>query len=176
MTKLAVVAYPLLGDVDRQWIDSTRIKHDPQVRLIAAHFTLVFPVDFDADAATAHVRSVVGAAAPISFVIKHARAVRDQPGAGGHVFLVPDDGYPELVALHDRLYDGPFRQYLRREVPYVPHITVAAHAVFERCVAIAQELLADARFPEGRIESIELIRVEADAVRCIASLSLGAID
>ena len=44
-TVLAVVAYPRLDDVDRQWIESVRSTWDPQADRMTAHFMLAFPAD-----------------------------------------------------------------------------------------------------------------------------------
>ena len=45
-----------------------------------------------------------------------------------HVFLVPDVGLGRLVTLHDRLYAGQLTVYLRLDLPFVPHVTIAALA------------------------------------------------
>src|SRR5437588_8519551 len=113
MTKLAIVAYPVLAGSDHQWIEANRAQHDPQARRIRAHFTLLFPAQVDLEAVTAHAQAVCGALRPIPFTIKHAEAVHDAPGAGGYVFLVPETGNSEIVALHDRLYNGALRAHLR---------------------------------------------------------------
>jgi 2'-5' RNA ligase len=170
---VAVVAYPLFGEADQRWIDSTRAQHDPQANLIGAHFTLVFPIDADADAVVVHVRSVISEAAPIPLVVKEVRAVPNHSGVGGHVFLVPDGGYPELVALHDRLYEGPLlRDHWLRDIPYVPHMTVATFPAFERCVALAQELDSVRRVVLGSVQSVDVVHVRAETVRTIASFRL----
>jgi len=41
--KLAIVAFPSVDEVDRQWIESFRSQHDPQASRLGVHFTLVFP-------------------------------------------------------------------------------------------------------------------------------------
>jgi 2'-5' RNA ligase len=175
MMKLAVVAYPTLGEADRQWVEAMRAQHDPQARLIGAHFTLVFPTDADPESLAQHVRSVASDAALIPFVARKARAIRDPSEGGGHVFLVPDAGYGELVALHARLYVGPLADRLRLDIPYVPHITVAAHPLFERCVEVAQDLAAENRVVRGRLESLDLVSLGPDTVACLASFALGPV-
>jgi hypothetical protein len=45
VARIAVVAYPTLDQQTLDWIDSIRVRYDPQARRIPAHFTLVFPVD-----------------------------------------------------------------------------------------------------------------------------------
>ena len=45
MARIAVVAYPTVDQQTLDWIDSIRVRHDPQARRIPPHFTLVFPVE-----------------------------------------------------------------------------------------------------------------------------------
>jgi 2'-5' RNA ligase len=172
MPKLAVVAYPVLNETAGLWIHVTRAAHDPQAHLIAAHVTLVFPTVADPEALADHIRSVVGELGPITLAMGEVRAVRDQLGAGGHVCLVPNTGSAELVGLHDRLYEGFLRDRLRHDIPYVPHVTIAAHTDFGRCLHLARELDVERPIARGRIEAIDLIEVGADAVRTLASFSL----
>jgi hypothetical protein len=58
MSKIAVVAYPKLEDSDRRWIESVRAQHDPQARLIRAHFTIVFPAEASPDVVVGHTAAV----------------------------------------------------------------------------------------------------------------------
>ena len=104
MIQLAVVSYPRLDEDDRQWIESIRATHDPQAGRIPAHVTLVFPARVSVGDIAAEVANAAGMNAPIPFVIRHATAVRNMFGNGGHVFLVPDEGGAEIVNLHDQLY------------------------------------------------------------------------
>ena len=92
-----------------------------------------------------------------AFVVRSARAVREVSRPGGHVFLVPEEGAAEIVALHDRLYSGAFHSSLRSDIPYLPHITVAAGSEWHRCEALANDLNRDVRVVGGRVEAIELL-------------------
>ena len=175
MTKLAVVAYPVLADSDHRWIEGIRAQHDPQARLIRAHFTLVFPAEIDPEAVIAHAYAVCGTTRPIPFAIRQAEAVHGAPEAGGHVFLVPEAGHSEIGALHDRLYDGVLRAQLREGARFVPHITVAASPDFERCLVLAQELNLMRPNIEGAIERVEVVAVSPDPVQSLATVALGGI-
>jgi 2'-5' RNA ligase len=175
MTKLALVAYPALTDPDHRWIEGIRVQHDPQAHLIRAHFTLVFPAEIDPEVVIAHASVVCGDTRPILFAIKQAEAVRDAPEAGGHVFLVPEAGYSEIGALHDRLYEGVLRAHLREGARFVPHITVAAYPDFERCLVLAQELNLVRPNIEVTIDRVEVVAVSPDQVQSLATVALGGI-
>jgi 2'-5' RNA ligase len=170
---IAVVSYPRLDEVDRQWIESIRAAHDPQATRLGVHFTLVFPVEAPAAAVTAEVSAVAQSTGAIAFTINYAEAVRDVFGGGGHVFLVPDEGLEEIATLHDRLYGGLLRPHLRADIPFTPHMTVAANADLTWCESLAQELNRDRRSIRGTLEGIELVHVDTPRVNSIAAFVLG---
>jgi 2'-5' RNA ligase len=175
MTELAIVAYPSLDDADRSWIESIRAQHDPQASRIEAHFTLVFPVDVSPGPVAAHTSLVVKLARPISFAVRHARAVGNAVGGGGQVFLVADEGYDEIVKLHDRLYEGLLRPYLRKDVPFVPHLTVAANPDFPWCEGFAEDVNVAQRIVRGALRSIELVDVGTTRVRSVMTFRFGGL-
>lgn len=71
------MSYPGLADADRRSIESIRDAHDPQATLLAAHVTLVFPVDVAPDNVGLDVAAVADTVVPIRFVIRSAKAVRE---------------------------------------------------------------------------------------------------
>jgi 2'-5' RNA ligase len=164
MPQLAVVSYPILDEADRRWVESIRASHDPQAARLAAHFTLVFPADVPLGEVAVEVAAVARSTAPIRFIIRRAKPVRDTVGDGGHVFLVPDEGAHAIATLHDQLYRGVLRPHLRKNVPFVPHITVAAALDFSRCEALVQDLNRNARTLGGVLESVELVDVAGTVV------------
>lgn len=166
MPQVAIVSYPVLGVADRRWVESIRANHDPQAADLAAHFTLVFPADVAPGDLAVEVAAAAGSAAPIPFVIRCAKAVRDAFGRGGRVFLVPHEGADEITTLHDRLYSGVLRPHLREDIPFVPHITVAAGRDLGWCEAIAAELNRDPRTMAGVLESLELVDIVDGTVSC----------
>lgn len=173
-TRLAVVAYPVLADADRSRIESIRALHDPQARLIACHFTLVFPAEVELEPLLAHTRRVCENARPVRFVIRKTRAVREVSRLGGHVFLVPDDGHAEIVALHQRLYDGGVRGTLRAGQPFVPHITVAADNDFAQCLALEEKWNLETMAIGGTVDRVDVLAVSADRVQSLAAYPMGA--
>lgn len=177
MTTLAIVSYPRLDDADSRWVESVRKRHDPQASLLAAHFTLVFPVDADLSQVVAHAAHVAAAAPHIRIQLRRAEAVRDVVrDSGGHVFLVPHEGSAEIAALHDRLYDGVLKPHVRSDLPFVPHITVAAYSRYERCEALAVELNAAPLLICGTIDGIEVVETAMGEVRCLLRIPLGGAE
>jgi 2'-5' RNA ligase len=172
VTILACVAYPTLAESDHRRIESFRALHDPQASRIAAHFTLVFPVELAAQPAVEHVSAVLRGARAIAFVLRRAEAVADLVAGGSHVFLVPEEGGERIVALHDQLYGGPLRPFSRQDIPFLPHITIGAAATHEECQRLADELNRETIAVEGVLEQVDLIEVTKEGVQPVVRFSL----
>ncbi len=160
---LAIVAYPQLSDDDRRWIEEVRRAHDPQSRLIAAHFTLVFPVEVRAADLVKHARTVLADLQQFSFVLAEARTVKSAVGKGAHVFLVPNHGATRITDLHDRLYSGLLESHLRTDIPFIPHITVAAHDDVDECARLVAILTEQSREIRGEVTGVDVVQGEAEA-------------
>ena len=109
---IAVVAYPRLDVADTRAVEAIRTALDLQARRIAAHVTLVFPVDLQPAYVAPHCAAVAASSRPIPFVIRKAMARREPDSAGGRVFYVPEEGAEGTSALHRRLYDSPLKMHL----------------------------------------------------------------
>ena len=173
--KVAIVAYPTLDDHDRARIESIRRTHDPQASRIAVHFTLVFPVDAAPDDLTAEMSAAAAVLSPIPFTIRCTEVVRDVFGGDFQLFLVPEDGAPQITALHDRLYAGTLRPRLRSDIAYIPHMTIAAAKDRASCERVVDELGLRSLTVTGTLESISLVDLSQDAVQIIASFQLGGM-
>jgi 2'-5' RNA ligase len=102
-------------------IEPYRRRFDPMADALPAHVTLVypFPTNLTVMQLASHIRRVVGnwPSLPVSF--------RDVEGIlGEFVFLMLRDRADAIVALHDKLYRGILRAYLRVDIPYLPHVTL----------------------------------------------------
>ena len=124
---------------DSAWIEAIRKRYDPQQQMVEPHVTFVFPFEGTSPAeVVAHAEAVARDARPIAFLLSKAAAVRDLDGPGSHLFLLPEDGAPEMRALHARLYSGLLAQKLHPTAKYLPHVTVGAfqrHDDAERAAA-----------------------------------------
>jgi 2'-5' RNA ligase len=172
LRRLAVVAYPILSDDDRQWIESIRARYDPLAPRLAAHLTLVFPTEVAPAPVVAQVRQSLRAAASMAVVLRRAIAFRDPIGDGHYIFLLSEEGHQQLLALHDALYDGILAGHRRRDIPFVPHITVGAHPQLDECERIADQLNEERRTLRARINSLDVIEVHGSTARTIAKIPL----
>lgn len=173
---LFVIANPHFSETDRDWIDGVRAVHDTAKHgLVPPHVTIVFGIAaLDGAALASHVAAVARRFEPFDASFPGLRAMRDRLSPASHVMLVADEGCDELVALHNRLYEGPLARELRADIPFVPHVTIA------RCDALstAEKLLLDLSVGRstfrGRIEELFVLEVEGNAVVDSQSVALGA--
>jgi hypothetical protein len=171
---LLALAYPKLAPGDLAWIEALRTAHDPAHGLVAAHFTLVFPVaGMDAASFSAAIRQQLQGCAPLSFVLRSALPVKDVIGPTTDVYLVPDEGFGALVRLHDRLYAGQLAGQLRLDIPYIPHITIARSLDPFACKGLADDLNARTIALAGTITALDIVLHEEGAVQTLERVGLG---
>jgi 2'-5' RNA ligase len=170
--KLAIVGFPDLDADDRHWIESFRAVHDPQAARLSVHFTLVFPLEARLEDLEAEAVAVADVTAPIDFEIQRADVVVDRLGQGSHIFLVPDEGAANIVALHERLYSGVLKPQRRNDVPYLPHLTVGLAADTLGALELAASLDIGARLVRGQLGALDIVDVSAPRVRSVGTYPL----
>jgi len=170
--KIAVVAYPRLRTTDRDWIEAFRAQHDPQSSKIRVHFTLVFPVEVIPSALATDIRTAATATDALTFAVRHAAVVRDALTGDHHIFLVPDQGAAELVALHDRLYAGTLAAHLRSDIQFAPHMTIGTASDRETAERFAEAAHVH-HVVRGTVETLTLVDVGQTTVTTIATYDLG---
>ncbi|MSO56946.1 MAG: 2'-5' RNA ligase family protein [Acidobacteria bacterium] len=171
----AIVAFPSLEDSERQWIESIRAKHDPQARRIGAHFSLLFPTVLSRRVIEAQAARVAAATEPIKVVLHRAGVAPDSVAAGDHVFLMPDEGRDQITQLHDRLYEGALQAHLRKDLPFRPHMTIAARPTIDPLHLLAADINASTRNIRGFLAEIVLMEVTPTAIQPVAHFPLGAL-
>lgn len=172
---LLVLGYPTLAEDDLAWIQSLRAAHDERYfRLVDPHFTFVFPVaGMDERPFKAHVSERVGGFRRIDFALRSALTVQDHTGEFWHLFLVPDEGFSEIVKLHDRLYTGPLAEHLRLDIPFIPHIGIGNAVDPLACKRLADELNAEGFELRGTIESLDVATYDGSNVTTLERVELA---
>jgi 2'-5' RNA ligase len=138
---LVIVSRLEIGPADRKWIEGIRRDHDPQRAIIDAHFTHVFPFASSPIAEViSHAAAIAASTDVVSFQLSKVAAVRDSTAPRTLVFLLPTEGELEIRRLHDRLYSGFLAPMLRADIPFVPHVTVAAFDRNDEAERMANDL------------------------------------
>jgi len=91
-----VLAYPKISNDDLKWVQSIRDEHDElYAKVVAPHFTLVFPAGVESAALIAHVKREATQCSAFPFILRCAVLEKDAFNEYTHVFLVPDEGYSD---------------------------------------------------------------------------------
>jgi 2'-5' RNA ligase len=155
---LLALSYPTLNDHDLEWIQSIRIKHDMNFKMLAPHFTLIFPEeDIEQDQFIDHVSEVVRNENRINFMIKCAFVNYSASEKSWYLFLVPDSGFSDIMRLHDKLYSGILTGRMRLDIPFIPHMTIGHFDDGEACKSVADEINATSFEVSGLISSIDIV-------------------
>lgn len=56
------------------------------------------------------------------------------------MFLEVDRGRKQIEELHDRLYTGPLLQFLKEDIPYIPHVTVGRKESAKLAAEVVKEI------------------------------------
>jgi len=171
---LAVVNYPSLSKADFQWIQSIREKQDKLLfNVVDPHFTFVFPTEIiDLEILSHHIQNVSEQFEPFEFIARCV-TVGDPAFLGNaHVFLIPDEGFSNIVKIHDAFYKGPLQSKLRLDLPFVPHIGIASDPSLEVCKKLVDELNAQDFEIRGRVKSFDIIEYDDRGTKTIQKIQL----
>ena len=172
---LAVVSYPTISDNDFCWLQSIRQKHDHLFfQVVAPHLTIVFPTD--ALAQSTFIEHVAGKMSLFhSFEVVFRCAILGDPDfmEHAHAFLIPDEGFSQVVRLHDALYTGPLAGELRLDLPFIPHVGIASTRTREECKAIVDHLNEGKFEVRGHVDAIDVIGYDAERVWTIERFTLS---
>jgi 2'-5' RNA ligase len=153
----ALVHFPT---VDATQIDELRRKHDPQVDLIAPHITIMFPVpdSLGKPRLVSHIVNVLRGCKQFSVSLQGLEQSWDNC-----LFLVLQEGRAEVIRLHDYLYTGMLAPFLRRDIPYVPHVTLGAFADdTKRCSDALRDSTRLRLKYQCVVDRLHLVRIDND--------------
>ncbi|MDX2220039.1 MAG: 2'-5' RNA ligase family protein [Burkholderiales bacterium] len=137
-----IVWFPEFSAQTAQAIATLRNAHDPLAATLAPHLWLVFPfaAHLNATQLTAHIRRRTARWPQMPVVFSGIRNLKDE-----FVLLNARTGAGSVVALHDRLYGGILAPYLRDDMDYLPHVTLARSTdpqIFASALDMAESNLA----------------------------------
>jgi len=162
---LCVVAFPAMSEADSQWIQAIRARYDPQYDEIAPHVTLLFPTEaFELDELAAHVEDVARDVEAFDLKIRCALPYQGPLSSRFYLFLVPDEGFSNLVRLHDQLCQCAYPDRTRIDVPFIPHVTVGVFDDGTECKRTADRLNLQRFEISSRVSALSIVPGEGDAV------------
>jgi len=170
---LVVVNYPNISERDYAWIQAIRAEHDIYYEIVSPHFTFVFPSSTTDEAGfVGHIKRRTKGVKRIRFVLRCALVVKDCLSKYTHVFLMPDDGFSDIVRLHDRLYTGLLASELRLDIPFLPHIGIGSAIAPEACKGLAENLNEGNFSIEGTIDTLDIASFGGKSMKTIERIQL----
>jgi 2'-5' RNA ligase len=170
---LAVVNYPKIKASDHQWIDDFRKLNDDYYDLMDTHFTFVFPTfNVEKEKFIDEVKKQAEGIQKFNFRIKCAIRNNDRVLECFHVLLVPDQGFSEIVKLHDKLYSGLFKPYERLDLDFIPHMGIANSKDPKECKRMVDEVNAMEIDVFGTIDQLDIIEYKDKRISTIEGVKL----
>lgn len=114
--------FPQFSSQTTPTMANIRKQFDPLATSLPPHLWLVFPfaAHLNVIQLTAHIRRRTSVWPQLPVVFAGVRNLKDE-----FVLLNARTGAASITALHDRLYGGVLAPFLRDDIDYAPHITLA---------------------------------------------------
>jgi 2'-5' RNA ligase len=175
VSRLLIVAYPKISKSDFEWIQDNRRRYDELSYLAAPpHFTLFFPSDeFKSDDLLQTTTLNIGSFSSFQFSLRSAIIMPPVVGEYSYVFLVPDEGFSQIIQLHDKIYSKELRSSLRLDIPFVPHVTVASSKNVVACKELV-DVLNNKKFEiTGKIHTLDLAFEDGNCITTLSQIHLS---
>ena len=169
-----VLAYPNISESDYQFIQDYRKKYDPKYfSLVEPHFTIVFSTsNLSEDEFVVEVEKQTQGISKFDFKIRCATINQDDSKDFYHEFLVPDEGYSNIVKLHDKLYSDIFLDNLRFDIDFVPHIGIGNSEDVLVSKRRIDELNAKDLLIEGTVQVLDIVKYENNQISTVKKVTL----
>lgn len=171
---LLALAYPKISQKDYQWIQEFREENDELNHgVMEPHFTLVFPV-FNQRPETfiEEIKSRAADHSNIDFALRCAIMDKDAFTPYWHVYLVPDEGYSQIIKLHDNLYSGKLADELRLDLPFIPHVGIANSVEKWTCKELVDQINYSDMEIKGTIQEIDVVEYHEERVETMEKIKL----
>ena len=171
---LYVIAYPEIEAADQQRIQLFRGEYDKLHAAIPPHFTIVFAVhDMAPEELIQEVKKQTANTAAIQFCTRCAIANKDFLTDNYDIFLVPDEGFSQILKLHDKLYNGKLASHHRPDIAYLPHITIANASNAVRAKKLTAQWNEKDFEISGSIFSLDVVNYENGVITTLEKICLA---
>jgi 2'-5' RNA ligase len=173
--RLLIVAYPKISKRDFEWIQDHRRKYDDlSYQAVPPHFTLFFPsAEFKSDDLLQIAKRNIGSFPSFQFSLRSAMIMPRPVGEYSYVFLVPDEGFSQIVRLHDKIYSKELSSSLCLDIPFVPHVTVASSKNVAVCKELVDALNKKGLEVDGNIHTLDLVFEDGDRITTLSQIRLN---
>ena len=168
------LAYPLISETDFNWLQAYRMENDELFYgKVAPHFTIVFPVsNMTQKQFVNEIEKQLDGISKINFEINSAITHKDNFSDYYFQFLIPAKGYEEIVRFHDKLYSDNLLLNWKRDVEYIPHITIGDSTDENKCSSETGRLNTSGLSVSGQIKNLTAAKYEYGIVTNLETFDL----
>ncbi len=145
---LALVYYP---KIDHKGFHHFRITYEPYAGLLPPHIPFIFPMEasFGKENLKNHILDVIEGWHAFEMHFCKLEKTWDH-----WLFLGAEEGNEKAILLHDQLYSGKLKPYLRKDLPYTPHIGLGLFSLesYDFHNPIAELSLDQSKYNQARTE------------------------
>lgn len=123
--KRCIMIFPQFSNINT--IDRIREKYDPLANNVRPHITIVFPFKSNISKEELQEYLVASVNGTKSFHLILEEVIRIHDASGYYLFLGVKEGTEKIKELHDKLYEGMFKEYKPNwlnNVEFMPHMTI----------------------------------------------------
>ena len=171
----ALVYYP---QIEHEGFHSFRYQYEPYAELLPEHVPFIYPVPetVDREKLEQHIKKVLSTWKPFDVHFCTLDKTWDH-----WLYLGAKEGYNSVVKLHDKLYEGILSPYLRKDLPFNPHIGLGLFSkeAYDFNNPTAELTLDEERFKSARrefeemgfdlwctVDRLTLVKINADFTEC----------
>ena len=172
---LLAISYPELKTGDFEWIQDLRAEFCPgEYAIVNPHLTLAFAVDdISQRNLSDHIRLHAAVVPPIDFVLRSCSLVKTVDDDRIYLFLVPDEGYNQILKLHDNLYTGPLTRHLRHDIPYIPHMTIGIFSDTGQAQKAVDDINGREFAIAGQMTAVDIVSDNTGRIKTLEKINLG---
>lgn len=179
MTTTTLIARPIFKANAVNFVQNVRAEF-PELKhnTIEIHVTLMFKMleGLTVEQWNEHMANVLQGQKPIAMAFRCAIPMPDltrDKTQRTHVLLVPDEGFSDVLKLHNALYTGKLAAKLLTDVPYIPQITIGYHEEADYCHQVVEFINSKGTII-GNLTTLILLQDSGDGWQEVAEYTLGA--
>jgi len=168
------LAYPSISEADFNWLQAYRAENDELFYgKLAPHFTIVFPLtNMTQEQFITEIAKQLSGVKKIDFELNAASTHKDEFSEYYFQFLIPGKGYDDIVKFHDKLYSGNLLLNWRRDIEYIPHITIGNSRDETKCRSETDRLNELNLSISGQIQNLTVAKYEDGIVTNLETFDL----
>lgn len=171
---LLVIAYPEIKKKDYEFIQDFRSKYDIlHYESIDPHFTFISSVfNLNKEELILETKKKSKNFKMFNFCLRCAILNKNPFNDYWHVFLVPDEGFGDIIKIHDKLYSERLKDELFLAIPFIPHLEVGNSTNPNTCKKLVDDLNSKNLEIKGKIKKLTIISYKSKKLEEIETIEL----